>query len=351
LDCPKCPIVADFEAGAGRDSRTPVGEKARASNMDVLRISTADLPPAQRLEAFREIFGRRILKIEMEPKTGFQFGADMTLQSLPGLGIGAGSLSPMRNSLTAELIDNDDLVLVIMRAGGGTARQHRREATIRDGEAVVTANDAPACFTAHAQVQVINLRFKRERLSSQLVDADASVLRPIAKANPALRLLATYLSIVSAELAHAEPELQRAAADHIHDLGALALGATRDAAEIARGRGVRGARLSAIKVDVVANVATAWLSAETIATRHGVSSRYIRALFHGEATTFTDFVLDQRLARAHKLLVASRFDARPISAIAFEAGFDDLSYFNRCFRRRYGATPSDIRAAARRTDG
>ncbi|RVC16943.1 AraC family transcriptional regulator, partial [Mesorhizobium sp. M7A.F.Ca.AU.002.02.1.1] len=27
-------------------------------------------------------------------------------------------------------------------------------------------------------------------------------------------------------------------------------------------------------------------------------------------------------------------------------GFNDLSYFNRAFRRRYGATPSDVRAAA-----
>ncbi|RUX33774.1 helix-turn-helix domain-containing protein, partial [Mesorhizobium sp. M7A.F.Ca.CA.002.09.1.1] len=37
---------------------------------------------------------------------------------------------------------------------------------------------------------------------------------------------------------------------------------------------------------------------------------------------------------------------RSITAIAYEAGFNDLSYFNRAFRRRYDATPSDVRAAA-----
>jgi AraC-like DNA-binding protein len=65
-------------------------------------------------------------------------------------------------------------------------------------------------------------------------------------------------------------------------------------------------------------------------------------------TTFTDFVLQQRLARVRSFLSDPRADQRPISAIAYDAGFGDLSYFNHAFRRLYGSTPSDIRAAARR---
>jgi AraC-like DNA-binding protein len=57
-------------------------------------------------------------------------------------------------------------------------------------------------------------------------------------------------------------------------------------------------------------------------------------------------VLDQRLARAHCMLGDPRFADRTISAIAFAAGFGDLSYFNRVFRARYDATPSDVRAGA-----
>ena len=40
------------------------------------------------------------------------------------------------------------------------------------------------------------------------------------------------------------------------------------------------------------------------------------------------------------------FAERPVSSIAYDVGFGDLSYFNRSFRRAYGATPSDVRSGA-----
>ncbi len=37
-----------------------------------------------------------------------------------------------------------------------------------------------------------------------------------------------------------------------------------------------------------------------------------------------------------------------IADIAYEAGFSDLSHFNRSFRRHFGLTRSELRAQARR---
>src|SRR5882762_10979628 len=52
------------------------------------------------------------------------------------------------------------------------------------------------------------------------------------------------------------------------------------------------------------------------------------------------FVLTQRLRRA---AVRLRRTTDPISAIAYEAGFNDLSTFNRRFRRIMGMTPGTWR--------
>jgi AraC family transcriptional regulator len=56
------------------------------------------------------------------------------------------------------------------------------------------------------------------------------------------------------------------------------------------------------------------------------------------------FVLRTRL---HRAAVRLRGSDAPVSVIAFEAGFDDLSTFNRRFRRVMGASPSIYRAARR----
>jgi AraC-like DNA-binding protein len=85
-----------------------------------------------------------------------------------------------------------------------------------------------------------------------------------------------------------------------------------------------------------------------LATWQGVSPRYVHKLFERDATTFSAFVLTCRLWRALQMLKNARFATMTINAIAFECGFNDLSYFNRTFRRAYNATPSDIRDAALR---
>jgi AraC-like DNA-binding protein len=43
------------------------------------------------------------------------------------------------------------------------------------------------------------------------------------------------------------------------------------------------------------------------------------------------------------MLTDASHASRSISEIAHLSGFNDISYFNRTFRRVYGASPSDVR--------
>ena len=102
--------------------------------------------------------------------------------------------------------------------------------------------------------------------------------------------------------------------------------------------------------DISAHLGDGDVSVAEIARRHSVTPRYVHKLFENEGLTFSSFVLGQRLSRAQRLLTNPHIAGRSISSVAFDVGFNDLSYFNRTFRRHYAATPTEIRQSAMKAD-
>ncbi len=314
-----------------------------------LRFSTEALPERERIAAFCELYGRKMLRLEMEPQSDIPFRVDMVLSMLPGLGIVSAASSLRRVGRTRQLLaDADDNLLLQLSSSGGVASQLGREVAVGPGEAVLLSAADVGHFAYASAPEILAVSLPRVSLAPLLQDSDAALVRPVPSESEALRLLVRYLGIFQDMPALASPELQRLATAHVCDLVAMALGATRDAAEIAEGRGVRAARLRAIKADVLASLGRGDLSVTHVAKQHGVTPRYVQMLFEAEGTTFSGFVREQRLARARRMLTDPRCADQTISAIAYSVGFGDLSHFNHAFRRRYGASPSEVRAEVRR---
>ncbi len=105
----------------------------------------------------------------------------------------------------------------------------------------------------------------------------------------------------------------------------------------------RGARLGAIKSFILSRIDNPALCLDDVAAHQDISSSYVRKLFAAEGARFTAFVLETRLQKVLQMLADPDSRGRPISVIALKCGFNDISYFNRVFRKRYGCTPSDLR--------
>jgi AraC-like DNA-binding protein len=297
-----------------------------------------------------EIFGRNLQKVHVEPCAGEPFHAAVTLRRTAGLSLYTASRSAANYRRSRDLIEHDDVVMIAGFSSSYEVHHLGRTLSMGRGEAVVLTGAEPASFGGPDQNSVHLLRVPVRLLSPLVADLEGAYGRTIPAATPALRLLVAYFGILAEAETFAVPELRRQAVTHIHDLIALAIGATRDAAEIARCRGASAARLRAIKHDIVDRLSDPGLSTAAIAVRHGIRPRYVQRLFESDGTTFTDYVLTQRLAVAHRLLSDPLRAGVKISAIAVDAGFGDLSYFNRTFRRRYGLAPSELRAAAASAD-
>jgi AraC-like DNA-binding protein len=268
-------------------------------------------------------------------------------RALPGLQLMAAQTSPIRIARPRAFLDdgNDDLCLVINRCGAVAASARGRELSLGDGDAVLMSASDVSSFNRYSPGASLTLRIPRSVLTSMVADVDDAVMSLIPGRSEALHLLTSYAAMLTDENMLVTPELQRTVTTHLHDLVALALGATRDATEVSRNRGVRAARLRAIKTFTIENSSRRDLSIGVVAAHFGVTPRYLQKLFEDDGTTFSTFLLQQRLARAHRMLTQPRFAQSLVSTVAYDVGFGDLSYFNRCFKRYYGATPGDLREA------
>ena len=89
------------------------------------------------------------------------------------------------------------------------------------------------------------------------------------------------------------------------------------------------------------------LTLAELAREAAMSPYHFLRTFHGlVGLTPHQFLLRTRL---HRAAVRLRRSPEPVSAVAFDAGFNDLSTFNRRFRRVMGMSPSGYRAQAAAT--
>jgi AraC-like DNA-binding protein len=320
------------------------------ANVSLLWFSTDELPERERLPTFQEVFGRAIAKVDFEPLAGTQLRVQATVRAMPGLGAWIGAFSPVHGRRTRQFIadGNDDVTLCMCPEGGSLISQCGREVTHHEGDAVLLSNSDVLSTTMVQRSHHVSLSLPRKVMLTMVPDLEDTFVRPVSKDSEPLRLLKSYVGVLEEDHALTTPELCHLVVSHVYDLAAVALGASGEVARIAESHGVRAARLHAIKTDVLQALGDHDLTVTAIAARHAVTPRYVQILFESEGTTFSRFLLLQRLGLAHRMLCDPRFADRTVSAIAFEAGFGDLSHFNRDFRRRYGESPSDVRAATAR---
>jgi AraC-like DNA-binding protein len=315
------------------------------SSATFLRLSTSEFAEHDRIEAARELFGRTIINVEFEPERGADFNMEMVLRELPNCGVASGTRSAMDCVHTAGSAGRDDIVLTVALSGRGTFYFHGKETQITEGMATMVRTASDGRLRIHTDSNFISFRFPFKAISPLIANIDASLANLIPANTQSLRLLTSYAGLLNDENAMATLAMRSAISSHLLDLAALSIGATRDAAYHASGGGIRAARLQMIKEDIARSLNLQKLSMKWLAARHAITPRYISKLFEGEEQTFAEYVAARRLDRVHRQLINRQYAKHSVSSLAFDAGFGDLSSFNRAFRRRYGATPSEIRAS------
>lgn len=315
-----------------------------------LRFSLVEVPPQQRVETLRDVFGAGYANISFVPLTDDP-QLEVETVVLPGVAITRGFYTPHFLTFNQDVSKASDDFTFVAGCGAKRGRMTHRGGEIisGDGSGFLISCAEPSSAETQSLFFPCAVTIERSMLLALLPDAEDALMRLVPAENPALQLLNAYLRTLSENQAVQTPDLAYAVATHIRDLVVLALGADRDAQHLAAG-GLRAARMAAIERWILERLANPDLCVAKAAVAQGVGPRYVQLLFEAEGTTFSSYVLSKRLSLARRLLSDPALGGRTIGAIAYDAGFNDLSYFNRVFRAAFQRTPSDVRQGVTNSD-
>ncbi|GGE34292.1 AraC family transcriptional regulator [Halopseudomonas oceani] len=317
--------------------------------MAYITFSTADYPLAERLEASQDIYAA-MANIDVSLPRGKAPEIETRIRLLPGISIALIRTSPLTVKRRSQQIQdgNDDFALLLNPTGRTAWRSELAgvgEVECGPGAGCFGFNDRPGTIEFQgSQTYMLNICFSRSLLGPLIGDIERTSKSP--------RLAPetfTHLTQCAIELVQAPgPEDLNILADtnRLLDLAALSVGAPRDIEITARHRGLKQARLRAVKADLRISAWHGDTSLSWLAKRHGVSPGYIRAMFEQEGQSFTDYVLGLRLERVFQCLSSAAHAHKKVADIVYDAGFNNPSWFYRAFRRRFGLTPGEVRELA-----
>ena len=241
--------------------------------------------------------------------------------------------------------DGNDNFFLCVNCGRSSIlrRQLGREAESPPQSLQLLSLGEPAETVSAAGVRWLSVHVPRQMLLDRMRRAEDLIARQIEADSMIVHYLGRYLKHL---LAAGDAIGHQPISDHVSatllDLVVTALESGRDGAML-HSRGVRGAHLQEILASIKSSFDNAAFSPQQLAARLGLTQRYVQDLLHETGSTFSERVLELRLQKARAMLGDSRYDRLKISEIAYACGFNEVSYFNRCFRRRFGAAPGQFR--------
>jgi AraC-like DNA-binding protein len=313
-----------------------------------LRWSTEMLPQHTRFSVFREEFARQNLALDVIDHSGGRPRIDVTYLPLGAVGVCSLVTTPAEFIRHKHHLKNSSghFGLNIVETGPLQFANAGQECVYDAGSACLIDRGRPLRVfgSRGGSVRFVTVQSASlESLVAHPEDLSGRIVRP----GPALSLLDGYLRSLTSLDELPSSELTSAIDVHLLDLVAATLGPTAEAANIVTDRGVRAARVRAILAEVARRFSDPDFDLDNVAVALGLSRRYVQKLLdEGTGKSFTEHLAQRRLERAFAMLTEPHHLHLAIIDIAFAVGFGDVSHFNRMFRRRFGETPSGVRAAS-----
>jgi AraC-like DNA-binding protein len=330
-----------------------LGEVARRqpawmASAPLTMFDTTQAPESDRYEQWRDHVGGVVASFDFKVGTGQAFFGRMETLTAGPVRINRGDCSSGHWTRSSQHLSDGRDHYALYLVGEGSFRFTQGDVDCSHGpdHFALIDDGRPSDFYASSSKTDLGIVVARHALNKMLRRKDVLPRPMVGIEAGSIRMLRGYAEAVYGSPGDlSDPVVAEKIGWHFVDLIALALQPSRDATHIARNRGLKAARLRSILTEINKHFCSPEIGPRMIAAKVNISERYLHQLLEEGGLTFTHMVRDLRLDRAFAMLRDQTLDHLHISQIAYETGFNDLSYFSRCFRIRFGDTPSGIRAA------
>jgi AraC-like DNA-binding protein len=313
--------------------------------MTSLSWSTAALRPREQFSYWHDAVCDAFLTVATERPRGAAFEGAIRSHAL-----GAVTFTAVRSEAhdvlrtragVARTVDDQVFVNLQLR-GRCVMRQDGRELMMDAGDAAFVDGTRRFDLLFLDDMRLVCVQVPRRLLAARLGRLEGRTCQPLADTPGVGALLRSYLSAVGDGIADIPRAQYEAVAENLCDLIGIAAGAAPCVLE--RGpRALRAAQRQAVMAHIRTISADPGLDPAAVARHFRCSVRTLHGLFEGAGTTFGRYLREQRLLACRRALADPARRHETVAQIAFAAGFNDLSYFHRRFRERFGATPEAAR--------
>lgn len=235
----------------------------------------------------------------------------------------------------------ENLFLLVQLQGSCGIEQMGKQALIGPGDCILVDSSRPSIFHFGGNFSNhLSVHLPRQLLFSKNTRS-LEMSRRVGAEDP----MAVMLSALVAKLAATDAADKRA--PHLRQLlfdTTRQAFATDEELDALPRTDSSGARLEIVQLLIDRHLTEENLTPRWLAGKIGVSLRTLQEDFNELGTTATSAIRLRRLHLARQNLLHHRHDGERlnIAEIAYSAGFNDISYFNRCFRQVFDCTPKDI---------
>jgi AraC-like DNA-binding protein len=318
-----------------------------------LLIRTADIAPALRSHAWREVVCEALGPLEARIDRDDPVHGQIEIGAIGSIGLGR-IQTTTRQSVhrTPALVRGDSAQfhrVVLAVAGRPRVAQGGRVQRLEPGEFAVYDFARPYALDYDSAVELAVFSFPLGSLALPAESLTRLAALPISGAVGTGALAASLLCRVAADVASYRPASVDRLSTVLADLVSAALVDRLDQPDVVPIESRDRMLALRIRAFVEQHLGDVDLDPATVAAAHHLSLRHLHRLFQADSTSVAAWIRHRRLERCRADLSDPALDGSPVSAVGARWGLPDPAHFSRLFSRTYGYPPTEYRRAHRAT--